>query len=1008
MIAALVLAVILCGAFIFVYCRIYKNTEDSLLSASEERISIISENTDSFLQKAKTFVDASAGSIEFIMQTNGSNDKILDYLLYQTDNELRKTDENFTGLYGLYRGTYLDGNRWDPYADGGEYYPRERPWYLAAKEGGGEVSIASPYLDMDTGNIILSVVKLLSDGDSVIGLDISLASLSDDVREYIAGNDFEYAYIIDSNGTIVASKKQQETGLNFLASDSDTDSLGIAEMFRKALSSDDSFEYTVNGHKHLVISKTIENGWQVILLTNRDKVFAPLRTSALVFALLFVSLIGVLAYFSFSSIRERRIRMSAEEQEQKYVAELQDYADKLASYKKAILSDALIALEVDLSNDELYYGIWKDDNGNEIPLSEILGISTPCSYDEYIELWNKSFVTEDSVVPFSRKTDRDYLLETFLKGSSEITFDYEAKTVSGKKAWLRRSICMIRNQAGNVIAYTSVKDVTELIAADKREESYIRALSTEYDSIAVVGLGRNKEEDTITIHGRIDDNFAAFVRHDYLEESNFSQRLDILSEMVHPADRDAFYRNTRREVILESFAENRNHTVDFRLQGAEGDNYYQGRFIPLRDDNGAIIGMIACLRNIDSEIRTEFGRRRELEEAKVAAEAASTAKTAFLFNMSHDIRTPMNAILGFTRIAQKHLDDSNEVADCLRKIEVSGEQLLDLINDVLEMSRIESGRTNIDYEPVRVTEAFDKINPMFESLALTKSIDYTVSFGEIMNDFVWADSFHTSRIFTNIISNAIKYTPDGGKVAVRLEQISPAENGFAEYRFTVMDTGIGMSEEFLEHMFEEFAREKNTTVSRQTGTGLGLAIVEKLTDALGGKIEVESKLGKGTKFTVVFPLRIETEEEIRKNHAEDGSGAADDTVDYILCGKRALLVEDNALNREIACEILSELGLAVEIAEDGSLAAELYRKYDFGHFDFILMDIQMPVMDGYEATKAIRAIENGMHHVPIIAVSANAFNEDIAKSLASGMDAHIAKPIDPAELTSVLRVYAAG
>lgn len=694
-------------------------------------------------------------------------------------------------------------------------------------------------------------------------------------------------------------------------------------------------------------------------------------------------------------------------QEQKYISELQEYAEKLSSYKKAILSDALISLEADLSRDELYYGIWKDDDGREVPLADILGLQTPCSYDEYIKAWKERFVTGYSSESFSGSTDREYLLQTFENGSSEITFDYEAKTISGRKTWLRRCICMIRNQAGSVIAYTSVKDISALVEAEKREESYIRALATEYDSIAVVEFSPDKKDDTITLHSRVDGNLKEVLKSEFLEEKTFIRRVDMLCGMVHPDDREDFRKSISREAIFESFDSGRNHTVDFRIPDKNGESvYYQARFIPMRTDDGTLTGMIACLRNIDTEIKNEFGVRRELEEAKAAAEAASNAKSSFLFNMSHDIRTPMNAILGFTRIAQNHTDDIEQVKDCLHKIEVSGEQLLDLINDVLEMSRIESGKINTDFAPVRISDSFVKIDPMFTSLAMTKSIDYSASVGDISDDYVWMDAFHTSRIFTNIISNAIKYTPNGGKVKAHLEQISPVRSdGLAEYRFTVEDTGVGMSEEFLEHMYEEFARENTSTVSRQTGTGLGLSIVKKLTDTLGGSISVESSRGVGTKFEVILPLKPETEAEIAENHiVETGSGSTDNS-NIALRGKRVLLAEDNELNREIACDILSENGLEIESAEDGKIAFDMYKEKGAGYYDFILMDIQMPVMDGYEATGLIRKHENGGRRVPIIATSANAFAEDIKRSLESGMDAHIAKPIDPAELVKVIKEF---
>ena len=1008
LIAVCILAVLLCGAFVFSYFRVYDIMEEDLLSSAEDRIAAISEYSDAFLQKAETVVESTAGSVEYIILNGGDNAAILDFLLYGTDFRLAEIDPSFTGFYGYYRGEYLDGNRWDPYADGGEYYPKERPWYIAGLEGGGKVAIASPYLDMDTGNIVLSVTKLLSDGESVFGMDVSLASLGEYTRDFMTDNAFSYAYIIDNTGTVVSSNDLNDLGRCYLGAEAEADTLGLGEMFQRTLLGDESFNYSLAGdeEEHLVISETIENGWQVVLLADTASIFAPLKWIAIVCVLLLGMLVGMIAYLVANIGKERKMRMKAQQQEQDYIAELQENTYQLSSYKRAILSDALISLEINLNRDILLYGVWKDEAGREVPLEEILGLSTPCSYDEYITRWNEKFVRSDSAARFSQSTSREYLQGTFAEGKPEITLDYEAKTIEGRKTWLRRSICMTQNRAGDVIAYTSVKDISDVIEAGKREEAYVHALSTDYSSIAVVKFFENKKDDTVTLHSRIAEDLRALLDDEILHEMNFSRRMELLLKYIYPADRESFNASTSREEILNSFREGRTHTANFRMVGADGEHiYYQERFIPLRDEDGNITGMIACLRDINEEIRKEFGHRRELEEAKTAAEAANKAKSTFLFNMSHDIRTPMNAILGFTRIAGKHVHEPEEVENCLRKIEVSGEQLLDLINDVLEMSRIESGKVNLEYEPVRVTDAFVKISPMFKSLAMTKSIKYSATFGEIHDNYVWADEFHTSRIFTNLISNAIKYTPEGGEVHACIEQVSSAANGAADYRFTVEDTGIGMSPEFLEHMFEEFSREKTSTVSGQTGTGLGLAIVKKLTEQLGGTIKVESEQGKGSRFEVTLPLRLETEAEFAEHHFTGAGLQTEETERDVLSGKRTLLVEDNELNREIACEVLEEKGLLVETAEDGKIALDIYKEKEPGYFDFILMDIQMPVLNGYEATLAIRTFENGHCHVPIIAVSANAFAEDIARSLQSGMDAHIAKPISPDELIKVLEDF---
>ena len=396
---------------------------------------------------------------------------------------------------------------------------------------------------------------------------------------------------------------------------------------------------------------------------------------------------------------------------------------------------------------------------------------------------------------------------------------------------------------------------------------------------------------------------------------------------------------------------------------------------------------------------------RIAERARIKAEASNTAKTAFLFNMSHDIRTPMNAILGYTDIALRHKNDSARVIDSLKKIRQSGSHLLDLINDILEMSRIESGKMVLAEDPLDLQQLIDGVVEMGRSLAIPKSIEFTTTAHDLANTYVYADQLHINEILINLISNAMKYTPEGGRVAFDVCQRDVPEGGITHYCFTVADTGMGMSEEFQKRLFEEFSREDNATIAAIEGAGLGLSIVKRIIDLAGGTIEVQSELGKGSTFTVVLPLRVMSDDEIQQfvtaqEDAEDVIEVADG-----LSGKRVLLVEDNEKNREIATEILEDAGLVVTCAEDGLVAVNCARDVGVGAFDFILMDIQMPVMNGYEATQQIRALPGGAD-VPIIALSANAFEEDRQRSLDAGMNDHVAKPIDIAALLDVLKSFA--
>ncbi len=396
-------------------------------------------------------------------------------------------------------------------------------------------------------------------------------------------------------------------------------------------------------------------------------------------------------------------------------------------------------------------------------------------------------------------------------------------------------------------------------------------------------------------------------------------------------------------------------------------------------------------------------RQRKQQIDLQVSEAANKSKTEFLFIMSHDIRTPMNAILGYTDIADKHIDDKERVRECHEKTKIAGRHLLNLINDILEMSRIESGKMDITEAPLDIRDLIESVSLMSDSLALDKSIDFKTEIGEISNPYVLTDELHANEVLINIISNAIKYTPDGGKVLFTSKQVGDVVDGKADFIFEVTDTGIGMSEEYQEHLFEAFTREKSSTVSKQEGTGLGLSIVKKILDLAGGIISVKSKPGEGSTFTIKIPLRVMNDEEI-KQYKEAKEPISLDSSAYDFAGKKVLLVEDNMMNREIATEILEDVDLVIDTAEDGELAIKAITEKGTDYYDFVLMDVQMPVMDGYTATKEIRKLPGGENMV-IIALSANAFEEDITKSLESGMNAHVSKPIDVEKLMNTVAKF---
>ena len=379
----------------------------------------------------------------------------------------------------------------------------------------------------------------------------------------------------------------------------------------------------------------------------------------------------------------------------------------------------------------------------------------------------------------------------------------------------------------------------------------------------------------------------------------------------------------------------------------------------------------------------------ELEKSAEQAKNANEAKTRFLFNMSHDIRTPMNAIVGFSGLLEKNLQNEKKAKEYLGKIQSSSNLLLRIINQVLEMARIESGTAVLQLKAEDMDALFHRVNTVFEEDVRKKNLQYQVVL-DVRHHYAVCDETKLQEIMLNIISNAIKYTPEGHSIHVEIHESVSENPSKVRYIFSCEDTGIGMSEEYLPHIYEEFSREHTTTENKVPGTGLGLPIIKSMIELMGGSIQVESRLGIGTKFTVDLSFDIASKEEVYGSQDTIKSSAI-----HTIKGKRILLVEDNELNAEIAKTVLEDVGALIIRVENGQQAVELFEEKPAGTFDAILMDLMMPVMDGYTATRKIRALERSdAKIIPIIAMTANAFQEDAEKCIAVGMNAHLAKPLD--------------
>lgn len=414
------------------------------------------------------------------------------------------------------------------------------------------------------------------------------------------------------------------------------------------------------------------------------------------------------------------------------------------------------------------------------------------------------------------------------------------------------------------------------------------------------------------------------------------------------------------------------------------------------DENGRVVSVLLANRDFTEEKKRELEQEEALRQEKIKAEKANEAKSIFLFNMSHDIRTPMNAILGFSQLMKKELTNP-KLVHYQEMIEQSSQLLLSIINNVLDMARVESGKMELDENYEVVGNITQLVCGAFAAEASKKNIELN-KIVNVEHKHIITDSTKMQEILSNLISNAIKYTPEGGKVLIDVQELPYDKEGYTLIQTKVSDTGIGMSEEFLPSLFELFTRERNTTLSKIPGTGLGMAIVKNLVDLMNGSIEVESELGKGSTFTITIPHKIANKDYTNRNIESSNE------FDIDFKGKRILLAEDNELNAEITTTILSEMGFEVKTVEDGILCVNEMQHQPANTYDLILMDIQMPNMDGYKATDCIRHLSQlEKANIPIIAMSANAFEEDKKKAFDVKMNDYITKPIDFQKMEEVLK-----
>ena len=681
-------------------------------------------------------------------------------------------------------------------------------------------------------------------------------------------------------------------------------------------------------------------------------------------------------------------------------------------YKGALARDSISTFEVNLTRNTVNSVI----NRNEDLFYQVPGVDIPGDFDLHVASWEKRILS-DNAEQFREMVSRENLIAMYNVGERDPWIEYLVQDRFGNRVWLREIIALSKDDVtGDIMAVIIVRDVTErkkIEIESFRRLELINVLTNDYESVYFVDL----DSDSYDIYRRVD---RIMKKYSGVFMPSYTDSVEAFAyKGVCRQDREDFIRILSPDNVREVLTKKGGFIFTFRTGNTGAPQYYQVKGV--RIGSGKPMEMMLGFANIEEVRQEEIRQRRLLEDALEQARHADDAKSAFLSNMSHDIRTPMNAIMGFANIAVTHIDDPQKVMNSLDKIMASSNHLLELINNVLDMSRIESGRMVLEESWVSIREIVQEVTDLMKPEILSREHEYEFRVSRDVPELVLCDKLRMTQLLLNSLSNAVTYTPKQGRIRFSVSSKTGAPAGYSSLEFVVSDTGIGMSREFQKRIFEPFERENNSTVSKVMGSGLGMAICKGIVDSMGGSLTVDSRQGRGSVITVNLAMRYKNEERTEGDAAREEQGT--DNGDASLLSKsvvfsnrrggmitkrpdetRILVVEDNVLNREIARELLEDDGFIVETAPDGETAIIMIARSDPYHYDAVLMDIQMPGIDGYEATRNIRRMYDAGHaNLPVIAMTANAFDEDMEKARSAGMDAYLAKPVEPGALIGVLR-----
>ena len=688
---------------------------------------------------------------------------------------------------------------------------------------------------------------------------------------------------------------------------------------------------------------------------------------------------------------------------------------KINQYKKALVSGADVIYEVNVTQNMLEVGsFYKDEE--EYSISSITDLTIPCKYTDYLPYTTERVTEEDREIYYETNT-LEYFKRCFEQGVLKWQLEYDTLSFSMKHTHLRKHYILTQNElTGDIHALIVSKDLTEEEKARKESEYNLKVQKRELSNALTKAEQRLKVIDGLCNEYHIvfyvdvlKDSFIPYVLPDEegklypigeVQETPFSKL--IKHHITHNTDKkeqEELLRKTKMDVVLQSLSDKETYQVNYKTKKGKNVEHSQLRIVSI--DNNKY-EQVWAFRSIEHIVQEERKQQKILQDLLTKSQKAEKAKTTFLLNMSHDIRTPMNAIIGFNSIAKNSLDNKEEALNALNKTDIASHHLLNLINEVLEMARIENKKLQLHNQVINCKEVFEQIKAMFSVGMEQHNINFVTKY-DISIPYVYLDVTRVIQVATNLLGNALKFTKSGGKISYETREIEKNKDTVL-FEVRVKDSGIGMSKEFQKKLFDAFEREENPTTSPVVGTGLGLSISKNIAHLLGGDLTCVSEQGKGSEFTFTFKAKIADKEKAEQNRAKESISLDIDKNQF--SNLRLLIVEDNDLNLEIAIKVLTRYGFIVESARDGSEAVEIVKSKPAYYFDLVLMDIQMPVMDGYTATTKIRELDDKEKgSVPIVAMTANAFEEDKKKALEVGMNGHLSKPINISKLLEIIQKY---